>query len=251
MHITLIGTGTGVPSRRRNPPCILIKLGDKHAIFDSGPGTLRSLLQFGIDCLNLDFIFYTHLHLDHISEFSAILFAAKIPPAIRSKSLAVYGPRGLKDYYRKICNLYSYTIYTDTYKITLEEIENKNINIAGFEIYTKTLEHHDGGMGYRIVTPEGSVVVYSGDTDYCKEIIGLSKNANLLMLECSFPDDMKMKGHLSPITAGKIAQEANAKKLVLIHMYPICDEKDLLSTCRKEFSGEVILGEDLMQFEIV
>ena len=251
MEITLVGTGTGVPSPRRNPPCTLMKLGEKCAIFDSGPGTLKSLLGLGIDFLNLDILFYSHLHLDHISEFAAILFAAKIPPTIRKKTLDVYGPKGLKEYYKNICEVYKGTLYTDAYRLNMEEIENKKISIDGFEISTKTLQHHDGGMGYRITTPGDKVVVYSGDTGYCNEIIELSRDADLLILECSFPDEIKMKGHLSPVTAGKVAHEANAKKLVLVHMYPVCDQHDLIGACKKEFSGEVLIGEDLMRFELI
>lgn len=251
MEITLVGTGTGVPSLRRNPPCILMKLGEKRAIFDSGPGTLKNLLKLGVDFLNLDIIFYTHLHLDHISEFAAIMFAAKIPPTIRKKPLVVYGPRGLKEYYKKICDLYKGTLYTDAYEIKVEEIENTTIDIDDFKIHAKTLEHHDGSMGYRIVSPEGKTAVYSGDTDYCNEIIDLSKNADLLIIECSFPGEIKMPGHLSPKEVGIVARTANAKKLVLVHMYPVCDQHDLIKPCKKEFSGEVLLGEDLMEFKLI
>ena len=250
MIVTLLGTGTGIPSPRRNPPCILIKFKDRCAIFDSGPGTLKNLLGLGINYLNLDFIFYTHLHLDHVSELAAILFAAKIPPAIRKKTLTVYGPSGLKGYYEKIRELYKETIYTDAYELNLEEIENKNIDIEGFKISAATLQHHGGGMGYRIVTPGGKIVVYSGDTDYCEDVIGLSRDADLLMLDCAFPDEMKMQGHLSPTAAGKVAHQSNVKKLVLVHMYPVCDEHDMITPCKKEFNGEVLAGEDMMKFEI-
>ncbi len=250
MVITLLGTGTGVPSLHRNPPCILMKLNDKSAVFDSGAGSLKNLLKFGVDCLNLDFIFYTHLHLDHVSEFAAILFAAKIPPAIRKKDLTVYGPKGLKEYYKNICQLYKETLYTDAYKVTIEEIENKTIDIEGFKISTRTLEHHGGSMGYKISTPKGKTIVYSGDTDYCDEVIEFSKDADLLILECAFPDEMKMKGHLSPATAGKVACQANVKKLVFVHMYPICDQYDLIGACKKEFKGEIAVGKDLMKFEL-
>lgn len=250
MQITLLGTGTGVPSRHKSPPCIFMKISGKNAIFDSGPGSLRSLLQLGIDCLNLDLIFYTHLHLDHISEFAAILFAAKIPPAIRKKPLTAYGPTGLRDYYKKIKDVYKETIYTDAYKLDLEEIENKKISIDGHAISTMTLEHHGGGMGYRIITPGGRIVVYSGDTDYCDQVIELARDADLLILECAFPDELKMKGHLSPTTAGKVAHMANAKKLVFVHMYPVCSQYDLIAPCKKEFNGEVLLGEDMMKFEL-
>ncbi|MFC1621397.1 MBL fold metallo-hydrolase [Candidatus Omnitrophota bacterium] len=247
MKIRLLGTGTGVPSERRNPPSVLMEFGGKHAIFDSGPGTLPNLLRFGVDQLNLDFLFYTHFHLDHISDFAAILFAAKIPPSIRKKPLVVYGPGGLKEYYKKIMDLYKQTLYTDAYRLELREIENQTIQIGDFSITTMSLEHHDGGMGYRICTPDGKNVVYSGDTDYCDNIIELSRDADLLMLECAFPDEMKMKGHLTPIEAGKVARQSRAKKLILMHMYPVCDQYDLVSQCKKEFNGEVIAGEDFME----
>jgi len=250
MNITLVGTGTGIPSLRRNPPCILMKFGNKRAIFDSGPGTMKNLLRSGTDYLNLDFIFYTHLHLDHVSEFAAILFSAKIPPDIRKKPLSVYGPNGLKAYYKKIGELYKGTLYTDAYEIDLVEVENKKIEVGGLVISTRALEHHDGGMGYRIVTPGGKIAVYSGDTDYCDGIVELSKDADLLILECAFPDELGMKGHLTGTTAGRVARRSNAKKVVLVHMYPICDQYDLISQCRKEFNGEILTGEDLMEFEL-
>lgn len=250
MIATLIGTGTGVPSLQRNPACILIKLGDKHLVFDTGPGVLKALLRRGVDYLNVDFLFYTHLHMDHIADMGAMLFAAKIPPTVRKKDLVIYGPKGLKDYYDKLRNLYKNTISPDTYKLTLKEIEETSLEIEGFTISTGRLRHHDGGMGYRIVSPEGKVVVYSGDTDYCEEIVALSKDADLCILECSFPDQMKMEGHLTPLEAGKVAKEAGVKKLVMVHMYPVCDQYDLAGVCKKEFDGEITVGRDMMEFKI-
>ncbi|NQT75480.1 MAG: MBL fold metallo-hydrolase [Candidatus Omnitrophica bacterium] len=250
MIITILGSGTGIPSIRRNPPCVSMKLGAKNAIFDSGPGTLKNLLQLNVDFLNLDLIFYTHLHLDHVSELAAILFATKIPPTIRQRPLSVYGPAGLKDYYENMRRLYKETVYTDAYTLNIEEMENKKIEMEGFEISTRTMEHHGGSMGYRIATPGGNLAVYSGDTDYCDALVEFAKDADLLMLDCSFPDEMKMKGHLSPKDAGRVARESNAKKLVLVHMYPVCDQYDMAAQCKKEFIGDVLVGEDLMRFEL-
>lgn len=250
MTITLIGTGTGTPSLRRSPSCILFRLGDKNAVFDSGPGTLKDLLKLGVDYLNIDFIFYTHLHLDHVSDLSAILFAAKIPPEIRKKPLVVYGPRGLRAYYKKIKGLYGETICADSYELSMKEIEGEDICVEGFKVSARPLEHHGGGMGYRLVAPGGKVAVYTGDTDYCEAAVGLSQGADILIAECSFPDEMRMKGHMTPSSAAKLAQKAGVKKLVLVHMYPVCDRYDLLSSCKKVFGGEVVIGEDLMEFDL-
>ncbi len=61
---------------------------------------------------------------------------------------------------------------------------------------------------------------------------------------------MKVEGHLNAILAGKIARESNCKKLILTHFYPICDDYDILGQCKEEFSGDIILAEDLMTTEI-
>ena len=91
-------------------------------------------------------------------------------------------------------------------------------------------------------------IVYSGDTDYSDEIIKISKNADLLILECSFP--YKTEGHLTPSLCGRIAANANAKKLVLTHMYPECDKVDMKKLCGKEFSGKIVLAKDFMGIKV-
>ncbi|MCD4778692.1 MAG: hypothetical protein K8R12_06930, partial [Desulfobacterales bacterium] len=61
------------------------------------------------------------------------------------------------------------------------------------------------------------------------------------------PDELKVKGHLTPSLAGKIATMANVKKLMLIHFYPECDEVDIEKQCRKTYSNKLILAEDFMK----
>ena len=93
-------------------------------------------------------------------------------------------------------------------------------------------------------------MVYSGDTDYCDNIVKLGREADVLILECSFPDERKTEGHLTPSLAGKIAREASCKKLLLTHFYPVFQGHDILAECRKEFSGEIILAEDGMKITV-
>ena len=108
-------------------------------------------------------------------------------------------------------------------------------------------KHTDSSVSYRIEY-NGKAIVYSGDTDYSGEIIKISKNADLLILECSFP--YKAEGHLTPDLCGKIAAKANAKKLVLTHFYPECDEVDVKKQCSKEFKGKIVLAEDFMKINV-
>jgi len=64
------------------------------------------------------------------------------------------------------------------------------------------------------------------------------------------PDKLRVKGHLTPSWAGKIASRAGVKKLVLTHFYPECDQTDIEQECRKTYSGPLLLAEDLMQIEV-
>jgi single-stranded DNA-specific DHH superfamily exonuclease len=50
--------------------------------------------------------------------------------------------------------------------------------------------------------------------------------------------------------AGRIASESRCKKLLLTHLYPVCDQFDILNQCRQVFQGQTILGEDLMRVRI-
>ena len=107
--------------------------------------------------------------------------------------------------------------------------------------------HAESCMATRIELESGQAVVYSGDSEYCANLVELGRNADLLILECAFPEEMQSIGHLTPSLAGRIARESLCKKLLLTHFYPPCDESDLLTPLRKEFSGAVILAEDLMK----
>jgi ribonuclease BN (tRNA processing enzyme) len=109
------------------------------------------------------------------------------------------------------------------------------------------MAHISGSVGYRIEFKDGKSIAISGDTDYCQNIIDLGFEADLLVLESSFPDEKKVEGHLTPSLAGRIALESGCKKLLLTHLYPMCDQYDILNQCKQVYPGQVILGEDLMR----
>jgi ribonuclease BN (tRNA processing enzyme) len=137
--------------------------------------------------------------------------------------------------------------------MAIEELEIGKATIrdyGNFKITTCPTRHTSHSLAYGMETITGKRVVYSGDTGFCNEIVDLADGADLLILECSFPDGMEVEGHLTPSQAGKIAEMANAKTLVLTHFYPECLKTDIESQCRKSFSGNLILGEDLLEISI-
>jgi ribonuclease BN (tRNA processing enzyme) len=119
-----------------------------------------------------------------------------------------------------------------------------------FKITVMPTKHTPGSIAYRVGDTSGKSLVYSGDTGFCNELVDLAKGADLLILECSFPDGKEVEGHLTPSQAGLIASLARAKRLLLTHFYPECLATDIAAQCRKSYEGELILGNDLLHIRI-
>ena len=75
-------------------------------------------------------------------------------------------------------------------------------------------------------------------------------DVDLLILECSFPDEEAIAGHLNPSEAGDIAARAGVKQLVLTHFYPEILTTDIQAQCRKTYQGDLVLATDLMSLSV-
>jgi len=247
-----LGSGTCVPSKRRNPSGYLVRIDDEILLFDSGSGTLGRIATAGIDFSQIDFLFYTHLHLDHIADLFPFLFAMKNTPGIERKTpLHLHGPLGFSAFFNKISLVLGHSIQPNNYETILRELISEVIQTPKWSVRPKRVLHGQYSIGYRIEKKDGGSIVYSGDTDYCPEIVELAKGCDMLVLECSYPDGLKMAGHLTPSWAGRIANEACCKQLVLTHLYPPCDEVDIRAQCAKHFDGEIIIAEDMLRLQVI
>lgn len=248
--LIIIGSGTGVPSLRRASPGLLIVTENTNLLIDSGPGIIRKMLEVGMTYREIDIILYTHLHPDHTADLIPILFACKYGEQPREKELFCFGGPRFKMFFKALNKIYGQWIKPNSYSLTVKEIHKKEIVLRDLTILSKPMAHLPESIGYRITFKDGKSIAISGDTDYCQNLIDLGFGADLLVLECSFPDGKKVEGHLTPSLAGRIASESNCKKLILTHLYPICDQFDMVKQCQKTFSGPIILAEDLIKIKI-
>jgi ribonuclease BN (tRNA processing enzyme) len=249
----VIGSGTGIPNPHRRPPALVLRSGDHLLLFDCGAGTIWALAEVGLDFRDLDWIWLSHFHPDHTADLVPLLFAARSPLYGRKKPLIIGGAAGLKQFYQGLRGVYGSWIELDPALLSLKEIDPAaptTINLPFGKLYALALAHTNKSLGYRLETNDGLVLAYSGDTDYCSNVVALARDADLFFCECSFPDHLKTEGHLSPQWAGRVAREAGCKRLVLMHLYPACDEIDLIAACRQDYSGDVVVAEDFMWFRL-
>jgi ribonuclease BN (tRNA processing enzyme) len=254
MSVTILGSGTCVPSLKRSSCSILMNIRDKFLLFDSGAGTMRKLLENRVEIYDVSFIFYSHFHPDHTAELVPFLFANKYPDGSRRKiPLTLMAGRGFEKFYENLKNVYGHWIELAPGLLTLVELDNTGHDMREFDdfkVESLPVEHNPESIAFRITSSAGISMVYSGDTDFSENLVTLSKDADLLICESAFPDELKVKGHLTPSLAGEIADRANVRKLVLTHFYPECDQVDIEKECRKTYSGPLLLAEDLMQINL-
>ena len=230
---------------------MLLEIGNKKLLFDSGPGTMRRLLEAGTRIFDVSFLFYSHLHPDHTSELVPFLFANKYPdPTLRKKLITVTAGKGFSDFFSGLETLYGEWIQLGPELMEIVELEisgRDTRQFSDFSIESMPVEHTDMSLAFRVTSAQGKSVVYSGDTDVSDSLVELSRGADILVCESALPDGQKAPGHLTPSLAGEIASRANVRTLVLTHFYPVCDTVDMARECRKTYDGRLLLAEDLME----
>lgn len=249
MKLTILGSGTPAPLLDRNCAGYLLEADGKKLLFDSGAGTIRRLLELKVNLFDIEHIFYTHLHNDHINDLGAIIWSNNYG-GVRKKPLNLYGPTGFKKY----CSILINKLLNPSkfnFKINIREFKKSAIKIGNILIKTHPTKHSKTtkSITYRIQHKNKSLV-YTGDTDYCKQTIEAAKNTDVLLIECTLPDNKKVEGHLTPSLAGKIAAKANIKTLILTHFYPEVLKTNIKKACSKEFKGKIILAKDKMKINI-
>ena len=254
MELIVLGSGTAIPLNYRASPSMALRIGSELILFDMGPGTIRQLMKAGLSPEHIGRIFLTHFHPDHSADLVHFLFATKNPSILMKRApFVITGACGLKPFINNLQKAYDPWLTLPSEIMGIEELDLGGPiqrDYGSFEITARPTNHTPNSLAYRLKGRAGKSIVYSGDTGFSEEIVDLARGADLLILECSFPDGQDVEGHLTPSQAGRIADMAGANKLLLTHFYPECLRTDASAQCRKSYSGELILANDLMHILI-
>jgi ribonuclease Z len=143
-----LGTGGSVPSARRSTASVLLVRGGRRMMFDCGEGTQRQL-QRSLGLAQVDEIYLTHFHADHILGLPGLLKTYDL--TAREDPLTIYGPRGLHDLFKALGRLIGRTDYT----IDLVELEPGDaVRHDGAEVRAFAAEHSVRAHGYVLAEEE-------------------------------------------------------------------------------------------------
>lgn len=248
MKITVLGSGTCVPSLIRNAPGYILETAGASILLDCGNGTIIQLKRAEKSLADLDAVFVTHRHPDHFSDLMPLIHTLVAAPGLRrEKDLHVIGPALFIEYYETAFRPVLFA--GKEFDIIADEARDR-FDFGPFIVSTARTIHSEDSIAYRFDHDEKSVV-YTGDTDYAPEVVELARGADLLIADCSFPARMKARNHMTAEECGIMAREAGVKQLVLSHLYPADrPEEERVDEAAAAFDGEIILAEDLMEIEV-
>lgn len=143
-----LGTGGSVPSARRSTASVMLARGGKRLMFDCGEGTQRQL-QRSVGLAQVDEIFLTHFHADHILGLPGLLKTYDL--TAREEPLTIYGPRGLHDLFKTLGRLIGRT----GYDLELVEMDPGDaVSHDGAQVRAFAVEHSVRANGYALVEEE-------------------------------------------------------------------------------------------------
>jgi ribonuclease Z len=278
--VTLLGTGSPAPIMKRFGPGTLVQVGGQTLLFDAGRGVTQRLLQSGLKLGQVDALFLTHLHSDHVVGIPDLWLTGWLQASygLRQTPLMVYGPEGTRNLMKGLEQAYDWDIKT---RLADQKLPPEGVAVEATEIKEGIAYEKDGvkvtsflvdhgdlikpALGFRIDYGGRSVVI-SGDTRFNENLIKHATGVDLLIhqVAAAHPDLLKlpvfkaiMAHHTSPEEAGLVFSRAKPKLAVYYHFVllgtpkiPALKEQDVIDQTRKTYSGPLRIGEDLTAFVI-
>ncbi len=260
LHLALCGAGGPMPSATRSGPCVAVIGAGKLFLVDAGSNGVRNLARMGYPLGNIDGVFISHFHSDHIDglgEMATLRWAA----GSHTSPLPVYGPEGVADVVNGFNTAYAHdAVYRNDHHgdvatplsgagmraISIPSPANGELRLVyagdGLKVEMLRVAHApiDPAVAY-LFSYKGRTILISGDTNKSENLQKFAHNVDLLVHEALAPKLLiamknaalasndasraKIFGdvldyHTSPTEAAEIARDANVGHLLYYHVVP-------------------------------
>ena len=254
MKLTILGSGTSVPHPERASPAHWLETPNGTILLDISADASHRMAEEALDWTNLDAIWISHFHLDHMGGLAPFLFGVKWAPQTqsRTKPLRIFGHEGLRNIIETVSESNDYGLLEQPFPVEIVEVTaNANFEIVpGITATTLKTPHTKESLALGLKDDDSKLFVYTSDTGFSEDLGPFAKHAALLLMECSFRRNKPVQKHLELADAMRLAHECAPEKLVLTHLYPEWDNVDLATEARPLWSGETIEAKDGLQLEI-
>ncbi|MFW9843382.1 MAG: MBL fold metallo-hydrolase [Candidatus Thorarchaeota archaeon] len=251
MKVTMLGTGTTSPDPDRVQSGILVELDRESVLFDIGSGVFNRMTELNFNMHSISSIFISHFHVDHCSDF--VMLCQYLWLNNHERPLNIYGPPFIRQWYKGLFDI-AFPYAHDRLILNVHALkENEAVQVGEATISnTPTIHGTIETRAYKVEW-RGNSLVYSSDTAPSRDVIDLAKGVDVLIHECNWLDGPNPEGvHTTPSELAQIVEQVELKKVVLTHVAPevVAQREKVIETIQRRTNAEVVMGEDLMSFEI-
>ena len=275
LAVQVLGSGgPELQDKRASSSYLLWQDGRARALVDAGGGSALRFGESGAQMSQLDVIFFTHFHVDHSGDFSALIKSSWFED--RKRPLPVYGPVGndfmpstvefVTDFFGDKRGAYRYLSELlvpgeeGSYKLQPHNVVGAAEPTAVFrsgDLAASSVRVIHGGvpaLAWRLEVA-GKIVVFSGDTNGEGGLTQLATGADLFVAHNAVPEGvvgLERRLHMPPSVIGQIAGDAHVKHLVLSHrmLRTLGKETQTQAEIAKRFSGPLDFANDLDCFPV-
>ena len=261
MKVTVLGSGTPYPHGERSGPAVLVEAAGKRLLFDCGRGVVIRLGQAGVQANDVDAVFLTHLHSDHVVGLPDLLLTGWLLG--RSQPLRLWAPAGGRKMAQHLVQAFAFDrrIRGVTAKLPRKGAEFEVHEVAAGELYDDgeirvrafVVDHGPvkPAFGYRI-DYAGHTVVISGDTRFSENLITSAKHAECLIHVAWSIDakDSTPPSHRSLASAEDAARVFAAVKPKIAVVYHYDDDDGMTDAIKAGYNGQFIIARDLTEILI-
>ena len=259
MKLTAIGTSGSYPGPHAAASCYLLQIEAERTwniVLDLGSGALGPLQRW-INHTDIDAVVLSHLHPDHCLDVTGLYVMHRYDPRFLDAGgppnrLAVYGPASTRERLTAAHHTDpgASPVPADSTSDGLEQafeftdMRDGQPFTVGPVTITPHLVHHPVEAYAVRIEYNGAVLAYSGDSDACENLTTAAREADLFLCEAAFEDgrDTVRGIHLNGERAGRTAQEAGTKRLVLTHIAPWTNSDTVTAAAARHYSGTIDLA---------
>jgi ribonuclease BN (tRNA processing enzyme) len=208
---------------------------------DPGPGALVYSNRYGINPRENTAVLVSHNHIGHCNDVNAILAAT---------SFAGLDPQSVLIASKSVAENY----LTEFHKTCVERVivvkEDDKVGLNKVEIHAIRAVHpqDDTAVGFKFICPKFTLL-YSGDTEYFRDMQEVYKDIDILILNTQEPPGRKKKGHLSSDDVLTLLEKVRPNLVILTHFSSKFLQVDPLMIAREihlKTGVQVIIAKDGM-----
>lgn len=217
--VRVLGCGDAFGSGGRLFPSFHIESQSATLLLDCGPTALLAMKRMALDPDRLDAVLISHFHGDHIGGVPFLELELGIMRG-RKRPLTVGGPPGVAARVQQVRDAL-YPSLTPQQRIGMsfvEWIDGELVSFGGFAVRASVVVHTPATHPHALrVEVDGSIIAYSGDTEWTEALIPLAEGADLFICEAS-TYATAVENHLSYETLMAHRERLRCRRLLITHM---------------------------------